>query len=252
VTDPYAGLASDYHWLYDAFSMRVGTRTPGVQAAIAALPRGARVLDAACGVGIDAASLHRRGFDVVAADASPAMVEECRRRLAGLDPPVPVVGCRWEELPDSFGPEFDAVLCTGNSLAHTSSRADRRAALAGLVAVLRPGGTAILDSHDWPVVQRRGSRVDEHPLPVTRDGATCRRTDEWRVPESPADPIVLVIELWIREDDRERRVANELTFHPFTPEELVEDVRAAGVADVEVVTVPDDDRFSVLGRRPAR
>jgi hypothetical protein len=30
-------------------------------------------------------------------------------------------------------------------------------------------------------------------------------------------------------------------------------VRAAGVvADVEIVTVPDDDRFSVLGRRPAR
>ncbi|HEY5696807.1 MAG TPA: class I SAM-dependent methyltransferase, partial [Acidimicrobiales bacterium] len=147
--DQYADLAAEYHWLYDPLSLRVGTRTPGVQATIARLADGARVLDAACGIGVDTLSLHRRGFRVTATDASASMVDECRRRLAAEDAPVPVLACHWTDLPDRFGPVFDAVLCTGNSLAHAPSAIARREALAAFAEVLLPGGILILDSQDW-------------------------------------------------------------------------------------------------------
>lgn len=47
---------------------------------MAALPRGAKILDAGCGGGADAALFARHGFSVSAFDASPEMVRLCRRR----------------------------------------------------------------------------------------------------------------------------------------------------------------------------
>jgi len=49
----------------------------------AAVPAGARVLDLGCGTGIDAEYLARRGYQVVAVDWSPRMVEHTRLRAAG-------------------------------------------------------------------------------------------------------------------------------------------------------------------------
>lgn len=47
---------------------------------MAALPRGAKILDAGCGGGADAAIFARHAFAVSAFDASPEMVRLCRRR----------------------------------------------------------------------------------------------------------------------------------------------------------------------------
>jgi hypothetical protein len=68
--DHYRPLAADYHWFFDDVDLFLGCDTPGVRAAMAGLASGARVLDAACGIGVDAAALLRRGFDVAASDAS--------------------------------------------------------------------------------------------------------------------------------------------------------------------------------------
>jgi len=47
-----------------------------------AFPRGARLLDLGCGTGIDAVYLARQGYEVVATDWSPQMVERTRGRVA--------------------------------------------------------------------------------------------------------------------------------------------------------------------------
>lgn len=44
---------------------------------------GGRLLDIGCGAGLDAARFARRGYEVVATDWSPQMVEHARRRIAG-------------------------------------------------------------------------------------------------------------------------------------------------------------------------
>lgn len=226
----------------------MGTRTPGVQAAIVDLPAGAQVLDAACGVGFDALSLHRRGFRVTATDASPAMAARARQRLAAEGAVVPVTTGRWAELPDRFGPAFDAVLCTGNSLAHAPSTTARRAALSGFAGVLLPGGTVILDSQDWQVLHHRGDHRDADPQVIVRDGLRATRCFDWHVPDRFGDPVVLALTLVVRDGDEERRSTHRVTFCPFTVEDLVADLEACGFADVHRVQTPGDDRYAVTAR----
>ena len=207
------------------------------------------MLDSACGIGVDAASLHRRGFRVVAADASVAMVERCRERLAAGGAAVPVVCSAWADLPDRFGPGFDAVLCLGNSLSHAPTAAARRTALAAFRRVLVPGGTLILDLQDWAAVHAVGSRHDDDPLVVTRDGVTCRRSYDWRVPARFGDPLDLEITLLVREDGRERRSSHVMSFRPFTQEALAADLEATGFVAADLLQDPGDDRYAVLARR---
>ncbi len=207
------------------------------------------MLDAACGVGFDALSLHRRGFRVTATDASPAMAARARERLAAAGADVSVTRCHWAELPDRFGPEFDAVLCTGNSLAHAPSTTARRAALGGFANVLLPGGTLIVDTQDWSVVHGRGDHRDDDPQVITRGGRRATRHFDWRVPDRFGDPVVLELVLVVRNGDEEERTRHAVTFCPFTTEELVADLAATGFLDVEVRQNPDDDRYCIVARR---
>ena len=246
--DPYRDLADGYHWLYDDFSTRVGTRTPGVLAVIGELPRGARVLDAACGIGIDAVALARRGFRVTASDGSPAMVDQCRARLAEAAVEVPVARCAWAELPGRFGTEFDAVLCTGNSLAHAPSPSARRDALTGFARVLLTGGRVILDTQDWLVVHGRGSHRDDDPQVIGRDGRRATRHYDWQVPARFGDPITLEVTL-VLDGDRDEARSHTVTFRPFTADELVADLEACGFGTVDVLQNPGDDRQTFTARR---
>ncbi|HXW43961.1 MAG TPA: methyltransferase domain-containing protein, partial [Streptosporangiaceae bacterium] len=92
MADEYRDLASDYDWLHDddALAEGLAITRPAVAGLLERLGPGCTVLDAACGTGIDAAALARRGFRVQAADGSDAMVEvaKARFRREGLVIPV--------------------------------------------------------------------------------------------------------------------------------------------------------------------
>lgn len=70
--------------IYDLF-LRLERAGPGdaasLRRAVAGLPRGARVLDAGCGVGADTGALLAAGFSVTALDASEVFVAEVARRF---------------------------------------------------------------------------------------------------------------------------------------------------------------------------
>jgi SAM-dependent methyltransferase len=209
-----------------------------------------RVLDAACGVGFDALSLHRRGFRVTATDASAAMVDQCRARLTATGVEVPVATCAWVDLPERFGTAFDALLCTGNSLAHAPSTEARRAALRGFAGVLVRGGTAILDAQDWQILHERGNHRDDDPQVIIRDGLRATRHFDWRVPERFGDPVTLELTLVVRDGHQEERTSHTVAFSPFSRVDLVADLRTAGFVDIDVVRNPGDDRYCVVARRP--
>jgi SAM-dependent methyltransferase len=174
------------------------------------------------------------------------MVERCRARLAAVGATaVRVTCCAWEDLADHFGPDFDAVLCLGNSLSHAPSPAARRAALTCFAATLVPGGTLILDVQDWTAVHARGSWHDVDPLVVTRDGIRCRRTYDWTVGDRFGDPVSLEITLDLQGPDEEHRASHTMTFLPFTPEQLLADLAAMDFVDLALHQDPGDDRCSV-------
>ena len=71
---------------YGGFGRRLNLRLTerALARALAGVPAGGLVLDAPCGTGILSVFLRRRGFRVIGADISPAMLAVARRRDAAL------------------------------------------------------------------------------------------------------------------------------------------------------------------------
>lgn len=101
-----------------------------------------RVLDMACGTGRHAVAFHSWGLEVVAVDASPAMVEFAHRAYGTSD------RLRWclgnfTESP-SPGGYFDAAVCVGNSLALAEDSSQVEQVVRNLLAAVRPGGIVLI------------------------------------------------------------------------------------------------------------
>jgi SAM-dependent methyltransferase len=252
VTDQYGSLAADYHWFFDDVDLFLGCDTPGVRAAMAGLGAGARVLDAACGIGVDAAALVRRGFDVVASDASAEMAAAARLRLLDLGADAASVATSdWVNLPDSFEPaSFDAIFCIGNSIAHAPNAPAMNDAFKAFRSILAPGGMLVLDTYDWELVHRAGSRVEIEPGVVERGGTHCVRIYSWHVPEAFGDPHVLEIALIFLDGDRATLRSYTVRMWPFTRAELKRRLMAAGFTLIALDAIPDDERYTAIARRP--
>ncbi len=105
---------------------------------------GSRVLELNCGTGEDALHFGARGVDVLACDASSAMIDVCRQKMAvaGGALPVAFLVCTNESLDSiaELGP-FDGALSNFGGLNCT---ADLAAVGRQLASLIRPGGTAFL------------------------------------------------------------------------------------------------------------
>lgn len=101
------------------------------------------VLDCACGTGIHFEILAREGFDVTGSDASDAMLEVARSRVAaGLE--VRLLKSTWSELPDIVPGKYDAVICMGNSLPLEPDDEAAAGSLRGMYAMLNAGGVLVV------------------------------------------------------------------------------------------------------------
>lgn len=221
-----------------------------MRAAFHGLPGGARILDAACGIGLDAIALHRRGFRVTAVDASPAMVDESRRRVASAGGGVAVHTCAWTELPARFAADsFDAVLCTGNAIAHLRSGEEMVAVFRGFAGVLAPGGVLILDTHHWELLDRIGEQTIVDPVVVERGEVRCVRTYRWERSASSPGHWRLELNLALVEGDRRRTRTLAVDMVPFSTGELCARMRSAGLTHISTDADPDDDRYTAIGRR---
>ena len=106
-----------------------------IDAELAHLPAGARVLDAGCGTGFTVGRLRAQGLEVVGVE--PA--EEMRRRAIAANPSAEIVGGDIEALPFPDG-SFDALV----SIEVIRYLADPSKALAECARVLKPGGVALI------------------------------------------------------------------------------------------------------------
>ncbi|MGB8180653.1 MAG: class I SAM-dependent methyltransferase [Acidimicrobiales bacterium] len=123
---------------------------------------GARVLDAACGPGLYAEELVRRGATVVGFDQSPRMIELCRARVPSGDFRVADLGERLDWLSDA---SFDRVLLA-LAIEYVD---DRVSALRELRRVLKPTGSLVLSRQhptaDW--LAKGGSYFDTRVIEET-------------------------------------------------------------------------------------
>lgn len=211
------------------------------------------MLDAACGTGVDAAVLARRGFRVWATDASPAMIEPARHRFerAGLD--IPAARAEWahlsEALPATAAERFDAVLCIGNSLVHAAGTDAMIRALQGMRGVLKPSGAIAVDSRNWEKLHRAGSHVHVADAPIERDGQRCIALYAWEIPEEwAADHVARLVFVFEKSSTLTSR-HHTIRFRPFTHEQLQERLCAAGFDVIDTDFDTASDRYSIVARR---
>jgi len=142
---------------------------------------GGRVLVPACGTGGHVVALAERGFQVLGFDADEGMLEVARRKLAASAASITAAQGEADvrrltlEEAGTLGPNFAAAFCLGNALPGLSAPGQLLAALQGIAAALRSGGTLFTQNlnfdlrwrgkaHGSPLLQ--GETDDEEVLLV--------------------------------------------------------------------------------------
>jgi len=160
-----ADLFSDLSGVYDAmidWPKRLAAEEPFYRRWFAQA-RVQSVLDAACGTGWHAAMFHSWKLRVEAADLSEAMIHRAQGRFSETKRLRWVV--RGFHQPIAPAEPFDAVVCTGNSLALAPDWATVRQAAREMLSAVRKGGILIVHMlnlwhlADGPCVWQKSKRA---------------------------------------------------------------------------------------------
>jgi len=128
-----------------------------------------RILDVACGTGVDSVLLLEEGFDVVSVDASDKMLKHAlkkrwnRRKEAAFDNWT-IEEANWltlyDDIEQMIGDGSDAVICLGNSFAHMlDSFGDQREqmqAIRNFEKCVKPGGLLLIDHRNYDYIINTG------------------------------------------------------------------------------------------------
>jgi glycine N-methyltransferase len=129
-----------------------------------------RILDVACGTGVDSVMLLEDGFELISSDASDKMLKTAyktrwdRRKEDAFDKWIIEEG-NWltltETLDEVKGEEgFDAIICMGNSFAHlpdfSGDQHDQRLAISNFHKLLKPGGVLVIDHRNYDFILENG------------------------------------------------------------------------------------------------
>jgi SAM-dependent methyltransferase len=179
----YDALAEVYEWLISDAKLAPADFAGSFDDVLRLLPSNAHVLDCSCGTGQLAVGLAGLGMQVVATDASEAMVRRTAELSEEFGASVRTVRADWQELPGHFDDAtFDMVFCVGNSLHHAVGARGRAAALESMSRLLRRGGRLVLTSRTWELVRSRGSRLDIGDRLVRRNGRDAVVVYRWEIP----------------------------------------------------------------------
>jgi glycine/sarcosine N-methyltransferase len=155
-------MYDDFSEDYDRFvswAGRLAYEMPFLEAKLAQQASGGAILDSACGTGMHAIALAKKGYTSAGADLSPRMVERARANAVQAGVTVRFEAAGFGEMAKTFGAQsFSAVLCLGNSLPHLLSEAELTRAMGDFAACLNPGGMLILQNRNFDGVVKRRER----------------------------------------------------------------------------------------------
>ncbi len=173
-------------------------------------------LDVGCGTGPHLIPLTREGLRVTGVDSSPAMLDECRRKLRRRGLSAELRRGDLESL--GYEGEFDAALCMGSVLCYLLDAERIIAALRGLRRALRPGGLLVVENdnfagRDWDATE------DAQSSSASGGGLAIEwRIRHWR--EEGAPVLHIRDSVTVREAGKERQFETEETLRVADPEEM--------------------------------
>jgi SAM-dependent methyltransferase len=248
----YDALAEVYEWLISDAKVAPAEFAASFDDVLRLLPSNARVLDCSCGTGQLAVGLAGLGMQVVATDASEAMVRRTAELAEKFRASVRTVRADWQGLPDHFDDAtFDMVFCVGNSLHHAVGATGRVAALESMSRLLRRGGRLILTSRTWELVRARGSRLDISDRLVRRNGRNAVVVYRWEI--APHWEEEHHIEIAVAQVDGAAGsvlVRSELlSCWPYRYEELETELHRVGLRTERSTFVPEAENYMVVASK---
>lgn len=210
---------------------------------LGALERPLNILDAACGTGMHAIELARRGARAAGADLSEKMIARARLNAAQAGVTVDFRPAGFGGLQAAFDDmlPMDALLCLGNSLPHVLSRPELHTTLADFAACLRPGGLLLIQNRNFDAVLNHRQRWME-PQAYTEGDA------EWiflRFYDFEADGTITFNLLTLHRIGREPWIqqTNATRLYPWRRDELETALREAGFTSIAVFGGMDGSPF---------
>lgn len=206
------------------------------------------VLDAACGTGIPALQLRKKGYEISCSDGSADMLATFRHNAEQLGVSGQASCVLWEDLPSEFGyATQQLVLCRGNSLVYAGNWDDKiqddecyrviEDSLRGMFDVIAVGGDLIVDVAATQTLDRA-----TYPVYTTPDGRTIQLSEE--VNESGPFGRLWVVDMLI---DGESVGFPRTTSVYLSADLLREMLYKVGFDSVEEIKVPPErESFSVF------
>jgi SAM-dependent methyltransferase len=243
VNEPYyrADLARIHH---EGFAFHADDCAPGILRLLEPVrERGGLVLEFGCGSGLLTRYLVDAGHQVIATDASPAMLEIARATVEDR------CEVRRLTLPDDPIPSADAIVSTGHALNYLPTAGAIEAALVAIAGALRPGGVLAFDLCD---LAYGAARADPQGLGwVGEDWAIVTRTS---VPTP--DRYVRDMTTFVRDTDGSWRRDAERHDNILVEVDAIPGLLADHGVEVTVRSAFGDEAFprglfAIVGGRPA-
>lgn len=243
-SDQYAAFAADYEWLFSDARLSGDSQIEDLKPILAALGK-PRILDCACGTGLAALALARRGYEVLGTDASRNMVMRARAHAAEQNLQTPFEVCAWESLPATIGKPVDLMICLGNALGHCRDEREMLRSLQGMRAVLREGGLLVIESLNWEKLYAERVRFTHFGL-RERAGTRCIPLYVWNFGREFPDALVVEVVLIFEQQREVRLQAYEIAYQPFSTGQLDALLPQAGFSNLKTHWTPQRNSYRVV------
>ena len=187
--------------------------------------RGGLVMDAAAGIGCEAAFLLDNGFDVTAneIDSTLAQLAKLTARRHGFN--LDMVSYLWQDLAEAYNerPRFDVILVLGGAFSLVTEAGEREQCLRSFYTTLRPGGLLVIDERNFQPILDNKAAIERNPVAFKEDwGGVMYRGKAVRACPTLIEPPRLVTFTYYRETgqvkdraDVERNKVGTLDMYPF-------------------------------------
>ena len=185
VDDPeafYDALAPYYHFIYADWEASIERQSTGLSTVLGefGVPAGARILDAAAGIGTQTIGLASRGYDVTASDLSSAAIRRLEREAERRQLAIRTTVADLRDLGAVCSGPFAAVIACDNAIPHLLSDAEIEQAFVQCHRCLAPGGVLLVSVRDYAAIERKSP--DIRPYGARTDGDrryTVEQVWEW-------------------------------------------------------------------------
>ncbi len=245
----YNAIAKYYHLFFRDWETQLEREALGLRSIFRS--RGVRrVLDASCGAGRQTIGLAQLGFEVVAADPSPGMLDKAAEMAAryGVQSSITFVQSDFLHLPKHVSGSFDAVVSKGSALPHLLLDAEIEQALRIFYQFLRPGGVLIIGMRDFAPFMEDRPRFLPGMLHSDEDQGEFITFETWEWHDGP--PVIATQNLFIVQGSGSHyeTLKQQVRYRPLSTDEVKVALLEAGFAKIN--DQPDRSERVLVAEKP--